>query len=110
MKNNVYVIFDSQANAAMMPIYAQEDGFVIREFIRAVSGGDEKMTEFKEDFVLYRIATWDDESMQFGDAELTRVISGIEAQKRSLMEDEQVEALRKQVEALQEQIVNITKE
>lgn len=110
MITHIYVIFDQQANAATHPIFSQEDGFVIREFVRAVSGGDKKMTDFKEDYTLFEVGTYDDEAMLFEATPPRRVISGIEAQKKSLMEDEEVTKLRQQIEALQDQVIEITKE
>lgn len=60
MKLNIYTVFDTKANAFLPPFFLPTDGMAVRTFKDAAE--DEKHAFYKnaEDYILYRIGSYDD--------------------------------------------------
>lgn len=59
----MYAVKDIKADAFMQPFVSANDGSALRGFTEAVNGTREPgnpIHRFPEDHVLYRLATWDD--------------------------------------------------
>lgn len=62
MRSFVYAVRDIKSNAFMQPFVMPNDATAIRAFGDAVMKGDNPMSQHSEDYELYRIAAWEDET------------------------------------------------
>lgn len=62
MKLAVYAIFDKKSIMYKTPFLAHNDDVAIRMFSSAVNGERSELSDFPEDFDLYKLASFDDES------------------------------------------------
>lgn len=100
MKMNVYAVRDSQADATMRPVFYQSDAVALRSFTLTVSDADDQMNKTPVDFTLYRIATFNDETMAMEGIDPVRLMNGLEAISNRKFDLEQISALNKEIEAI----------
>lgn len=63
---NIYSVFDKKSAKFGSPFLAANDKIAIRDFSLAVTSKSENlMTSFSEDFDLYRVGRFDDNSSEF---------------------------------------------
>lgn len=65
MIQNVYTIKDAKTNAFANPFYSVNDATAIRSFEQAAADPNTTISQFPEDFSLYKLGTFTDESGQF---------------------------------------------
>jgi len=66
MKTVVVALFDKKAKVFKTPFYVPQVEIAVRSLVGAVNGPDRTdLTDFPEDFALYQIATYDDETAKF---------------------------------------------
>ena len=63
MKHFMYTVKDSVAGTAMSPFLAVKDAVAVRYFSGAVADPNSQINKTPGDFSLFRIATFDDETM-----------------------------------------------
>lgn len=63
----VLAVFDSAAQAYMRPIFAPAVGTVVREFSDELNRKDagNEMSKHPDDYVLYQLGHWDDQTGMF---------------------------------------------
>lgn len=64
MKINAYAILDSKSKTYSKPFYFIHDGEALRAFRGSIQKGDTQISQFPEDFSLYKIGVFDDQSGQ----------------------------------------------
>lgn len=64
MKTKIYTIFDSKAEAFNAPFYFQHDAQAIRGFADAVNSPESHIGMHPEDYTLFVIGTYDDETAE----------------------------------------------
>lgn len=69
MKLNVYSIYDTKANAYAQPFYSQTDGSAIRAFSDHANEKGTPANKHPDDYILFRIGTYDDETGVISDDE-----------------------------------------
>jgi hypothetical protein len=65
MIQNVYTIKDAKTNAFANPFYSVNDATAIRSFEQAAADPNTTISQFPEDFSLYKLGTFSDESGEF---------------------------------------------
>lgn len=62
MKTGMYVIYDSKAQSYSIPFHAVNDAVAMRMVSAAVNDPGTQLAQHPEDFILYEIARFDDET------------------------------------------------
>lgn len=62
MKQGIYTVFDSKVEAYLQPFFARTHGEAIRSFETAVSQPDHQFHRHAEDYALFYVGGFDDES------------------------------------------------
>lgn len=62
MNLNIYAVYDRKAEAYMNPFHAPLDGMAIRMFSQSVNDPQTMLSKYPDDFTLYRIGTFDDQT------------------------------------------------
>ena len=101
MKAQVYVVRDSQADATMRPFFFERDAVAIRSFILSVTNANEAMSNTPEDFTLYRVGTYDDESMFLVGEDPVRLINGLEAVQAREGDQRKLQDLHQQIQQIE---------
>lgn len=57
----IFAVFDAKAKAFQVPFYAQSEVLAMRT-VRAALQGDHMLAKFPEDFSVYHLGQYDDES------------------------------------------------
>lgn len=105
MKLNIYTIFDLQADRAITPFMRDNDNVAIRDFISTISSADGPFSKNPDDYSLYWIGVWDDETMLYNDApslfmEPKRVMTGREAYNKRQLDTDKIAELHREIEAI----------
>lgn len=61
MQHVAFTVFDSKVGAYLPPFFMRSSAEAIRAFTDAANGGNSQITAHAEDYVLFRIGTFDDE-------------------------------------------------
>ena len=69
MKRAVCVVFDSAVNLYGQPIFVPSVGAALRSFIDEVNNRESAMCAHPEDYVLFHLADYDDETGEFSPTE-----------------------------------------
>lgn len=64
MKLFVYAVHDVKAGTFMTPFFMQSNGAAIRSFFDAVKDTNHPISKHPEDYTLFHVGTWDDDSGQ----------------------------------------------
>lgn len=75
MKYAVCAVKDRAVNAYNRPIYVPTVGVAIRSFTDEVNRQDSELRNHPEDYDLYEIGQWDDETAIYTSLEVPRVIT-----------------------------------
>ena len=68
----VFTVFDSKAGVFMQPFYAVSSGVAERQFLAAVMDSEHEFHRFAEDYTLFELAKYDEESGKFENLESPR--------------------------------------
>lgn len=74
MKKGIYCIYDSKAEAYNDPVYFQNDQVAMRAAVDLVSQGDNQIRNHPQDFTLFKIGEYDDETAQIKAADKFEVV------------------------------------
>lgn len=72
MKTEMYSVYDSKAQAYGLPFHAPNDAVALRIFGEAVNDPSTQLNKYPEDFVLFHLGRFDDQTAQF---EITNIKS-----------------------------------
>lgn len=61
----IYSVFDSKANAFLLPQFYQTPGIAERAFVEAVNTKDTSFNKYPEDFTLFELGLFDDANASF---------------------------------------------
>ena len=100
MLSIIYTIRDATLEAGTRPMFFATQEQAVRAFSQAVSGGDPHMTENADDFTLYKIGEFDDESQQITGHDPVRVITGFEALAIAKRRQAKLESLQSEISQL----------
>jgi hypothetical protein len=78
MKINIYTIFDSASAAYMRPFFAQSDGQATRSFGDIARDEKHEIGKHPEDYSLWRIGTFDDNSSEINPETKTCLATALE--------------------------------
>lgn len=62
MMSNMFSVFDLKAKAFMQPFFSAVRATAVRSFVAAVNDPSTMMHKHPEDFILFHLATFDDET------------------------------------------------
>lgn len=65
MLHGVYSVRDRAVACFLPPFFMPADGAAIRSFLEAASDAQHQFAKHKEDYSLWKLATWDDASGRF---------------------------------------------
>ena len=99
----MYTIRDATLGKFFSKIFMlHNDAHAKRMFQHAVLGGDKVMTDNPDDYTLYRVGAYDDDTGIPIGHDPERVCTGIEAYQQGLADRERLEDLQRQIEQLQQ--------
>lgn len=96
----IYTIRDATLQAGTRPMFFATQEQAVRAFSAAVSGGDQNMTENCDDFTLYKIGSFNDESQLITGHDPERVVTGFEALAIAKRRQAKLESLNKEIQQL----------
>jgi hypothetical protein len=97
----IYVVMDTQAKVTMKPIFYEAEEVAIRDFSMALTDPKNTMSQNPDDYVLYHIGSYCDESMQIDQYDPRRVIYGLDAVKMRVEKMARLKALQDQIEKIE---------
>jgi len=59
---NLYAIYDSKAEAYLMPFFMQNDGILHRTALDTLQDPSSLFAKHPEDYIMYHLGTYDDQS------------------------------------------------
>lgn len=65
MKQKIFTIYDSKANAYLTPFFLHQDGMALRVFTDCVNNFNHQFGKHPEDYTLFNIGSWSDEKAKF---------------------------------------------
>lgn len=65
MLHFVFTVYDSKAEAYLQPLFVKSKGEAIRSFSDEVNREDSLLFKHVEDFTLFQLGSWDDQTAQF---------------------------------------------
>lgn len=101
MKYKVYVVRDAAAEATMRPVFFERDAVAMRSFTLQVASGDDQMSNSPEDFTLYRVGSYDDDSMVLVSEDPHRLLNGLEAINNRRIDQEKIKELQADIQQIQ---------
>lgn len=78
MKLNAYTIYDVASGAYMRPFFSQADGQAIRGFKDIATDADHEVGKHPEDYTLYRVGSWNDNTGKLEGEDLEKLATGLE--------------------------------
>lgn len=107
MKMNVYTVLDVQANRAILPLFRQNDEVALRDFTNTCVNPESPFHANPDDYALFHIDEWDDESMTFtGGFIPRRLITGREALATRKIDTDKIAALHREIEEIKASIIH----
>lgn len=61
----VFCIYDSKAESYLVPFFMRSKGEAIRAITTHVNDAEHNFSKFAEDFALFELGSWDDDSAKF---------------------------------------------
>lgn len=102
MRTKLYCVKDAKSGLFSHPIHEHTDDLAIRNFVSAVGAAEGPMSQYPEDFTLFRVGEYDNElGMLFAEQPYS-LMSGIEGLKKGRERSEKLEALQKEIEELRD--------
>jgi len=83
MKTGMYSVYDSKAKAYSHPFHAPNSVVALRIFGDAVADPATQLNRHPEDYVLYEIARFDDETAEIEKINLTAVATALQVKESS---------------------------
>ena len=77
MKLNYYAIYDQKAKAYLTPFCMHNDAMAVRGFGDAINDPATRFGQHPEDYLLYQLAEWHDDSGEFVPQDPGLVVNGI---------------------------------
>lgn len=102
MKSSLYSVYDKKAEAFGRLFQLHNDSMAIRSFTSSIVSADGHMAEYPEDYSLYRVGVFNDETGTVEGSEALRIITGLEAIKESRDRDIKIGDLEKQLAELRQ--------
>ena len=96
----IYAIRDTASEGFARPFFFQSEAMAVRSFCAAMTGGDEAMASNPDDFTLYRIGSYNDESGIIEGHDPVRVITGFEAVAEGRKRIRRLDELNQEIEKL----------
>lgn len=80
MRYAIFTVYDKAAGAFLPPMFMRSKGEAIRSFQDAVNASDHQFHRHAEDYVLYHLGYWQDDTSAFVSEEHApvRVVTGLE--------------------------------
>lgn len=78
MKQKIFTIYDSKAQAYLTPFFLHQEGMAIRIFTDCVNVSNHQFGKHPEDYTLFQIGSWDDEKSKFLTNNPVALATGIE--------------------------------
>jgi hypothetical protein len=78
MKLNAYTIFDVASGVHMRPFFSQADGQAVRGFKDIATDAEHEVGKHPEDYTLYRIGSFNDQTGKIEGEEPEKLISGLQ--------------------------------
>ena len=88
MRLNAYAIYDVKAAMYQRPFFAVRDGEATRAFVDAVATKDHPLGQHPEDYTLFRIGAFNDESGLLEASPAERMMTALEAAAQMLTNGE----------------------
>ena len=104
----LYTILDLKAEAAILPFAREKDAVAIRAFQLTLENPQEAMSNNPQDYELYKIGSYDDETMHLTEMSPVRLITGREAVKERKQDLDTIAALQAQIQELQGEVHSLT--
>jgi hypothetical protein len=60
----IYAIYDKKAKVYQTPFFMRQDEEAVRALREAIAAGDSLVSRYPEDYKLYRIGEWDEETAE----------------------------------------------
>lgn len=82
----IYSVYDSKAEAFLMPFFSQTQGVAVRSFISAIAEEGNPFRKFAEDYTLFELGEWDQGTAEFHQHESPKSVVGawtVKAQEES---------------------------
>lgn len=98
MKLQLFCVKDVTANRAMQPILRERQELAIRDFENTLMRHDNPMSHQPDDYVLYQIGEWDDETMYTTPQDPVRIITGTQAMQNAIARKAKLDALHEQID------------
>lgn len=106
MKMNAYTIYDVAAGTYMRPFFTTADGEATRSFKDIASDAKHPIGQHPEDYTLYRIGSWNDNTGALAGEELEKLMTGLEAVHATRMVNKEQLAMFDQSEEVQQHTGN----
>lgn len=81
MKLPAYAVFDKKALSYNRPFFVHNDQVAKRIFVNEVANPDSDLSHNPEDFILYRIGSYDDQSGELVGGALDQLLTAIDAKR-----------------------------
>lgn len=81
MINKVFTVYDSKAEVYMSPFLFQNKGEAIRAFtesLKDTSNPNNMMAKYPQDFTLFQVAEYDNETAKFTECKVVSLGNGVE--------------------------------
>ena len=78
MKLNAYTIYDVAAGTYMRPFFCGQDGEARRGFSDIALDASHQVGQHPEDYTLYRVGSWNDNTGKLEGEELEKITTGLE--------------------------------
>ena len=99
----LYTIRDVQADRAIQPILRENEGIAVRDFEQMMHDTS-PFNNNPDDYVLYYIGEWNDETMHIVPSDPTRIIDGLSAFRNRANRIQRVQELQMDIE----DIINVS--
>lgn len=77
MVKSVYVIYDMKAESGHQPAMYNKEGEAVRAFSELCNDKETRVGRYPEDFVMYQVATYDDETFKYTNLEKLKSFSAL---------------------------------
>ena len=78
MKLNAYTIYDTASATYLRPFFTNADGQAMRSFKDIATDADHDIGKHPEDYTLFRIGTFDDNTGKLATEQLSKLLTGLE--------------------------------
>lgn len=99
---NVYAIFDTAAKAFATPFFMHNDGLAIRAFSDNVNTSDTMIAKHPDQFYLYRLGQFDDQTAMFTQDEAPESLGCAVVFKVATPEESKVDKVLAEIKAMRE--------